>query len=237
MLHNSHEILSDELARLCKVKLDEAARKTENPQSSGGDDDLLQLQLPQTTVNSKWQMKTLQTVANRSLLGDDVDNVVGGGSFDGGWGTSRWHDISFVSRHPWWEANTKREQERIVTAEAQLSHMPDVLSETIKDINSSVEYDIGSREPGVVSAITPGAIFWHLGLKRRLVGIERMALQGIFPDASLVSKFTQPFFERLAGNAFCMIDFAAVFLGAMTAIRNSHGYMLFPRVDDVDEAA
>ena len=59
-----------------------------------------------------------------------------------------------------------------------------------------------------------------------------MALQGIFPEAALVSEFPQPFFERLAGNAFCMIDFAAVFLGAMTAITNSSGYELLSRVED-----
>jgi hypothetical protein len=50
--------------------------------------------------------------------------------------------------------------------------------------------------------VTPAARFWHVKRRRLIVGVEKLALQGIFVSRS--ATFEDSFYAEFAGNAFCV---------------------------------
>lgn len=67
----------------------------------------------------------------------------------------------------------------------------------------------------VIGCVKPGGHLWHLGRKRLLLGREKLAVQGVFPDPVLCAEFSQANQSELAGNAFCAPNFLAVFASAI----------------------
>ena len=56
--------------------------------------------------------------------------------------------------------------------------------------------------PGLVQCIAPGALLWDRLLHRELLGLERLALQGVFPRPETLAKYKNSELNDLAGNGF-----------------------------------
>ena len=57
-----------------------------------------------------------------------------------------------------------------------------------------------------------------------MVGSEKLALQGVFPDYGLTESFSSAFEGDLAGNAFNSVDFVVALLALMSALAESFNF-------------
>ena len=73
----------------------------------------------------------------------------------------------------------------------------------------------------ICHCITPDGAFWHTGRNRLLVGREKLALQGVFPNSEFTTSFSSSFEGELAGNAFNSVDFVVAFLALMSVLAES----------------
>jgi len=104
----------------------------------------------------------------------------------------------------------------------------DVLNEQGKDprthpmlweLSQSVERVPGTRvradRQNYATCILPGML-WHSSRKRWVLGVEKLALQGVFAEDLLDTNFPQRLLGDLAGNAFTTTVCAVNFLAALT---------------------
>ena len=67
----------------------------------------------------------------------------------------------------------------------------------------------------IVGCVKPGGRLLHIRRKRLLLGREKLALQGVFPDPILAAGFSSANEGELGGNAFCAPNFLAVFASVL----------------------
>ena len=86
-----------------------------------------------------------------------------------------------------------------------MARLADSSTNVIVDAGQSL--DRAPERCDMISAVTPGADFFHLGRGRRVVGCERLAMQGLFPKQYsglrwLEATASERLVCDLAGNAF-----------------------------------
>ena len=102
----------------------------------------------------------------------------------------RWSDpVSATNR--WYDLLTDRERQCLATKH----------SNGVCDL-SQIEKRDGNQVDDGCPCITPNGVFFHTGLNRLLVPIERCALQGLQFDASLLCMYDGPFLNDLSGNGY-----------------------------------
>ena len=92
------------------------------------------------------------------------------------------------------------------------------------DLHDSLERlvpRIGTQCPRTVRTITPGAKLWCAFLRpqRFLIGVEKMSLQGVFPDM-YCGRYTSGQLSDLAGNAFSTTVIAAIVLALLAEFQD-----------------
>ena len=153
----------------------------------------------------KWVIKHLKKAAKSQRTMDSS-----------AWGYSRWDSQSFVAAHPWYGTLSSRHKSEIELLESKMG--PAEINNLIGDLSQDAR-DAFNRHEGRVGCVTPGGLLWHFGLKRPLLGIEKLALQGIFPTEAVMEPFSDSMKSQLAGNAFNAPDFTAVFISLMAVAR------------------
>eukprot|EP00930_Biecheleria_cincta_P045118 TRINITY_DN31098_c0_g1_i1.p1 TRINITY_DN31098_c0_g1~~TRINITY_DN31098_c0_g1_i1.p1 ORF type:complete len:2041 (-),score=461.67 TRINITY_DN31098_c0_g1_i1:392-6514(-) len=94
------------------------------------------------------------------------------------------------------------------------------------ELSQSVERVPGTRvrrdRQNYATCILPGTL-WHSSRHRWVLGIEKLALQGIFAEDLLDTRFPQRLLGDLAGNAFTTSVCAANLIAAIVCAEDLHG--------------
>jgi len=127
---------------------------------------------------------------------------------------------SSVAANPWFAVLSPRQRDLLLIDLARAR----VLGRPLASVGLQMSLGWGGRrseeQEVSVPTLVPKSLFWLVQRQRLLLGIEAVRLQGVdLCDLPALEpgKYTASFLHDLAGNAFCVYQFASWFLACLTA--------------------